>query len=491
MLTGFFPMVKPMANKAVLLLMAVAAALSLTGCPGGDDGTGGSSPPSSGTVVYLADQDIVGVFELFLAGSGTKLNPALPVGRTVQSFALTPDATAVVYIADQDQNDVFELYRVNLASPGSSTKLNGPLVLCGSAVCGDVTAFAVTPDNSAVVYIADQRADDVFELFRTVLSSTANSKLIPDLAPGQNVDAFAVLPNSTGVTYRANQNTPGAKELYRVLFATAPITDRLITSPPLIAGQNVGKFTPTSDSANVVYIANRPVALNLFIVPATGGGDTQLNSASPPNPNSNVSDFAVTPDGLSVVFRADQDIDQVDELYRTIIAQAPTNTKLNPSLSFGKKVTSFGVIPDSSGVVYVADQTTVDVFELFRTVFSGGNSQLNPPFFGFEDVVDLVLLPNSTGVVYKADQNTDGVNEIYRAVFGFPGSTRLNPALSIGQNIATYTVSPDSASAIYRANQDNVAVIELYRAMFSSPGVSAKLNTPLAAGKNVTDFAVR
>ena len=484
----FFPYGKAMSNKPWLLLIA-AAALSLTGCPSDD----GSAPvvSSSGTVVYLADQDIGGVFELFLATSGTKLNPPLPAGRTVQSFALTQDATAVVYIADQDQNDVFELYRVNLTSPGSSTKLNPQLALCGLAVCGDVTGFAVTPDNSAVVYIADQTADEVFELFRTGLTSTANSKLNPDFTAGQNVDAFAILPNSTGVIYRANQNTPGAQELYRVLFASPSTSNRLITSPPLLAGQNVGKFTPTPDSANVVYIANRPVALNLFIVPAAGGGDIQLNSPSPPNPNSNVSDFAVTPDSLSVVFRADQDIDQVDELYRTIIAQSPTNTKLNPALSFGKNVTSFGVIPDSSGVVYVADQTTVDVFELFRTVFSGGNSQVNPPFLGFEDVVDLVLLPNSTGVVYKADQNTDGVNEIYRAVFGFPGATRLNPALAIGQNVSTHTVSPDSSSAIYRANQDNVAIIELYRAAFSSPGTSAKQNAPLAAGKNVTDFAVR
>src|SRR4030095_5480920 len=167
-----FPYGKAMDKKPSLLLIAVAA-LFLTGCPS-DNGNAPPPTSSSGTVVYLADQDIVGVFELFLAGSGTKLNPALPAGRTVQSFALTPDATAVVYIADQDQNDVFELYRVNFASPGASTKLNSPLALCGLAVCGDVTAFAITPDNSAVVYIADQTADDVFELFRTVLTSLAN-----------------------------------------------------------------------------------------------------------------------------------------------------------------------------------------------------------------------------------------------------------------------------------------------------------------------------
>ena len=453
-----FPYGTAMTKKPSFLLIA-AAAFVMTGCPG-DDG-GAPVVSSGGAVVYLADQDTVGVFELFLATSGTKLNPPLPPGRTVESFALTPDSTAVVYIADQDQDEVFELYRVSLSSPGVSIKLNGPLVLCGPAVCGDVIEFAITPDNSAVVYIADQTLDSVFELSRPVLATTANS------------------------------NTAGVNELYRVLFTTAPTTDRLITSPPLIAGQNVGTFTPTPDSANVVYIANRPVALNLFIVPAGGGGDIQLNSVSPPNPNANVADFAVAPDSLSVVFLADQDTDQVNELYRTVISAAPGNIKLNGPLTFGKNVTSFGVIPDGSGVVYVADQTTVNVFELFRTLFSGGNSQVTPPFLGTEDVADFVLLPNGSGVVYKADQNTDGVNEIYRAVFGFPGATRVNPPLLIGQNVSTYTVSPDSASAIYLANQDNVAITELYRVAFSSPGTSTKLNTPLVAGQNVTDFAVR
>jgi hypothetical protein len=481
-----FPYGKAM-KKPFLFLVAVAA-LSMTGCPSSNDGTSGTPPPSGGTVVYLADQDTVGVFELYLATSGTKLNSPLVAGGSVTRFALTPDASAVIYIADQEQNDVFELWRVNLASPGSSTKLNGLLV-----AGGDVEEFAVTPDNSAVVYRADQTLDNVIELYRTTFSGGNNTKLNPNYVLGQNIDAFAILPNSTGVIYRANQNTATVEELYRVLFGTPPGTFDRLVNPFLLPGQNVDAFAPTADSANVVYIANRPVAANqVFVAPAAGGGSIQING--PLVLNGNVTDFAVTPDGLSVVYRADQDFDEVFELYRTVIASAPTNTKLNPPFlqNSNKNVTVFGVIPDSSGVVYVADQNTDEVFELFRTVFAGGNSQLNPPFLlGFEDVVDFVFAPNSTGVVYKADQNTDGVNEIYKAVFGFPGSTRLNPGFVIGQNVLTYTVSPDSTSAIYRANQDNPAIIELYRVPFSTPGMSTKLNAPLVAGKNVADFTVK
>ena len=475
-----------------------AVCLSLTGCPGGGDvtvGGGGGAMPGSGTVVYLADQTTIGVFELYFATSGTKLNPPLGPGRTVTSFALTPDATAVIYIADQDLDDVFELYRVNLANPGLSTKLN-PAFVAGSGK--DVVEFAVTPDNTSVVYIADQTIDDVFELYRTVLATLVNSKLNPAYVAGQDVETFVVLPNSTGVIYRADQDTDGVSELYRVLFATAPVTDRLV-APPLGVGQNVGAFAATPDSANVIYIANRPLVSDpnqLFIVPAGGGGNIQLNGVL--QASGDVTGFTVTPNGLSVVYRADQDTDEVFELYSVTLAAPGNSTKLNgplancvPGPGVCGDVTSFGVIPDSSGVVYIADQTTDEVFELFRTVFSGGNFQLNPPFLGFEDVMDFVLFPNGAGVVYRADQTTDGVNEIYRAVFGFPGAPRLNPALIIGQNVSTYAVAPDSNSAIYRANQDNPAIIELYRTMFSSLGTSTKLNTPLVVGENVADFDVR
>jgi hypothetical protein len=454
--------------------------------------------------VYLADQDIAGVFELYLEGSGTKLNPALLAGRTVKNFALTSDATAVVYIADQDLSGVFELYRVALAKPGDSTKLNPNL-----ALGQNVVEFAVTPDSNSVVYIADQSNDDVFELFQTVLATLVNSKLNPPYTPptGQDVDGFVILPNSTGVIYRADQTTNDVDELYVVPFA-APGTNNPAISGLLGPGQSVKAFATTPDSQNVIYIANRPLNSDrLFVVPTGGGASIQLNSVSGTNPNNaNVTGFAVTPNGLSVVYLADQDTDEVFELYSVIIATPGANPKLNgplascvPGPGICGDVTLFGVIPDNTGAVYIADQNANDVFELFRSPFSGtpppfplNPSFTSPPFLGTEDVEDFALFPNGTGVVYRADQDTDGNKEIYRVVFGFPGSVKLNPPLTTpGQNVESYAVAPDNGSAIYRANQDNVAIVELYRTAFSSPGTSTKQNAPLVPGQNVADFAVR
>jgi|CXWL01.1.fsa_nt_gi hypothetical protein len=476
------------------LLSIIALGFGLLGCPGsggggGGGGTEGSGMSGSGTVVYLADQDSNGVFELYLATSGTKLNPSLVFGRTVTSFALTPDASAVIYIADQDQDNVFELYSVSVATPGVSTKLN-PVLVFGQ----NVVEFAVTPDNSAVVYLADQTIDDTFELYWTILASGVNSRLNPAYTAGKDVDAFVILPNSSGVIYRADQNTDDVRELYRVLFATAPITTDRLVAPALAIGQNVGAFAATPDSANVVYIANAPLVSGpnqLFSVLAGGGGNIVLNHVLVPN--GDVTDFAVTPDNSAVVYRSDQETNDVFELYRVNLAVPGISTKLNGLLASGGNVTTlFDVIPDSSGVVYIADQSTNNVFELFQTLFQGVNSQLNPPFIAPKNVVDFVLFPNSRGVVYRADQNTDGVNEIYSVLFGIPGSTRLNLALPQGQEVSTtYAVASDSSSAIYRANQDNLLIIELYQTSFSLPDSSTKLNSLLDVGKDVANFSVR
>src|SRR5262249_3213352 len=65
--------------------------------------------------VYLADPDVDGANELFsVPGDGTqlpvRLSPALPAGRRVVNFAVTPDGTRAVYTADQVTDEVYELF---------------------------------------------------------------------------------------------------------------------------------------------------------------------------------------------------------------------------------------------------------------------------------------------------------------------------------------------------------------------------------------------
>lgn len=87
---------------------------------GGDDGTRNGSSPSGANperVVYLADQDLDDVFELYLVGSSIKLNH--PVEReNFLAFRITPDKTAVLYRATR----IFPFLTYHCHSPATCVR---------------------------------------------------------------------------------------------------------------------------------------------------------------------------------------------------------------------------------------------------------------------------------------------------------------------------------------------------------------------------------
>lgn len=70
-------------------------------------------------MVYIADQQTVGVFELYVRaidGSGSTIKLSYPQvsGGNVDTFILSPDSSRVIYRADQNTDGVNELYSVPL-----------------------------------------------------------------------------------------------------------------------------------------------------------------------------------------------------------------------------------------------------------------------------------------------------------------------------------------------------------------------------------------
>ena len=104
----------------------------------------------------------------------------------------------MLYLADQTTEGVLELYRVPFATPGASTKLNGPLVAGGNVFFG----IGMTPDNSAVVYRATERTANTIELYRVPLATPGvSTKLNGVLPPNADVGGFQIAPNGTSVVY--------------------------------------------------------------------------------------------------------------------------------------------------------------------------------------------------------------------------------------------------------------------------------------------------
>jgi Tol biopolymer transport system component len=415
--------------------------------------------PDSRRVVYQAQQGIQGVSEFYSvpiggpAASGIKLNPILMAGGGIGTFQISPDSNRVVYRASQDTPYVQELYSVPILGPAASgIKLNGPLVADGY-----VFDFQISPDSNRVVYQADQDTHDAFEFYSVPIGGPAASgiKLSRSLVADGAWHYFHISPDSSRVVYLAEQDTPYVNELYSVLIG-GPAASGIKLNGPLPAG-----------------------------------GDVYYN-------------FLISPDSSRVVYLAEQDTDNVPELYSVpIVGPAASGIKLNPALVAGGVVSTFQISPDSNRVVYQADQETNDVYELYSVPIGGpaaSGIKLNPALVASWDIVGFQFSPDSRRVVYRAgwqscsEYSCTLFYELYSVPIVGPAASgiKLNTALVediFGEYDSSYKISPDSRRVVYHTDQDTNNVYELYSVPIGGPAASGiKINGPLVAGGNVGMF---
>ncbi len=503
--------------KGILLFSLLSLSVAVAACGSGSSGSSsGSSPSAASTerIVYLADQDINDVFELYLVGSFIKLNPPLSRGKNVLDFHITPDKTAVVYRADQDNNDVFELYRVEFANPGVSTKLNSPL-----PAGGDVWSTVITPDSSSVLYVADQTTDGVTELYRVPFATPGvSTKLNSPLVPGGNVFFdIGTTPDSSAIVYRATEDTANTIDLYRVPFATPGQSTKLNgTLPPNADVDPFFKITP--NNTMVAYTVSRkptnpPGGLDFLselhsVAFATPGQSTKLNGPFPGGVFGNeayVNQVDITPDSSAVIYTLNDLNFDYRFLFRVPFATPGQSAKLNGS-GADRYIDHFAIRPDSSGVVYEANSESprqvIAGTGLFLVPFATPtvSTQLNGPLVAggglVTDVsISFAIAPDNSSVVYVADETTNDVIEIYRVPFSTPGvSSKLNGPLVAGGGVQffdAFSITPDSSSVLYVADQTTNGAFELYRVPFATPTVSPKLNGPLTSGGDVTGHIVQ
>lgn len=482
-------------------LIGLLLCLGVAAC--GED-NGGSEPPPVTRVVYLADQDTAGVDELYLVGSSIKLNPALPIGRGVlQGYTILPDRSGVVYEADQDNDDVYELYLVKFDKPGVSMKLNPPLT-GNQDVSGVPTAFRIIPDGSGVVYRADQDADNVDELYVVRFVAPGTSiKLNGPLVNGGDVSSFEMLPNSTGVVYVADQDIDEKAEAFLVRFATPGSSQKL--NPPLASDRDIlPDPLVLPDSTGVVYQANETsTSFELYrVLFSAPGSSTKINGPFARTFTS-LSSPAITPDGTSVVFLGPGASSPQEVLYRVTFANPGVNIELSsPLVRLTLDDPGYRLLPDSSGVIYSGDPDGDTVYDLFRTNFStpGVSVKISgPPSGDFRFRRLYRVAPDSQSVVYATPSSTFR-GELRHINLATPGVTTLlqGPPLHvltggpgfIGAQIRGMEVTPDSRGVLYVGVEGN-GPLELFQVNFATPATATRQNGPLVTNGSVTGFAAR
>lgn len=469
------------------------------GSGGGSSGGGSSGPgddaPAEGArpVVYVADEDVYGMFELYMTsptepGTSIKLNPPLPSGGNVDLFAVTPSGDAVVYVADQEIDNLYELFVVPLDDPGAATKLSAPL-----GADRDVKDFVIGADSATVIYRADHDTHDVWELFAADIGSPgAVDKVSAELTDGGWVrDGYLITPDASTVVYRADQDEKDRTELYMVDLAVPRVSYRV--NGALVEGGNVyPQFKITPDGSHIGYVADQDTddQLELYAVDVTMPG-VAMKLNGPMVAEGDVCNFTFSPDSARAAYCADQDTDGTIELYTTALSAPEASLKLNPPLVAGGEVThryTFG--NDGSFVVYVAKQDSATQAELYRVDIDapGLAAKLNGTLVAGGNVDHFALSPDGTRVAYMANQSDPDVVNLYEVDLAHPGeSIRISGQTD---DLGVYSFVYESDRHVVYTAIESSETDELYRVDVTVPGASSRLNGPLVPGGEVWSFAI-
>jgi Tol biopolymer transport system component len=267
-----------------------------------------------GTMIAYRSQQLTGVasrLELFVVpaagGASTKLSGTLqaPAGNSVGNFAWSPDSSRVAFVAPLDTSLLPELY-VAPTDGSSITKLSGTMQGAGVRSATAFAAFQWSPAGDRIAFIATKDQATTRELYVVGSSGGAITKVSGTIPTGNSVNNFAWSPNGHELVMIANQSDHNDVYIVQATGGTPVAAGKGMTTNAVV--------TPkwSNNGTNLAFMFDRDGSQHFDLIGAT---DTTLASSidlvNPPfssDPNTLASvgaDFAWSPDGNSVAFRAD------------------------------------------------------------------------------------------------------------------------------------------------------------------------------------------
>jgi len=372
-------------------------------------------------------------------GSVAKLNEGLPGNSESATFVIPGSSNVLIRVANGTPTEFHEdsIFYIVPREGGLSTKFAELPLLSG---IHQEPPVQVSPDGSRVIYTTYNNVspDVVGELFSVPITGGPAAKLSGAMVPGGDIFWLTRFsPNGNRIVYRADQHTNDVFELYSVPSAGGDVI-KLNGLLPTGGGVIQTQYPISPDGTQILYIADQDTdgVAELYSVSIAGGVQTKLNGPLVTGGDVSFHNLVdagfFSPDGNHVVYRADQDMDEVHELY-SVPSAGGTPVKLNGSLVAGGDVAGKGLThaytvafnPDGSRILYVADQEVDETHELYIVPTTGGRPvKINGPLTAEVDIVpDTVLTspnrryrnfqisPDGSRVLFAVAE--DGVREIY------------------------------------------------------------------------------
>ncbi|MCB0341696.1 MAG: hypothetical protein KDD59_05580 [Bdellovibrionales bacterium] len=261
----------------------------------------GSSQPVTNCYLYGATAGIQGAIDL----TSPSVNYASQVDFSCSQFKISSDGNTVIYFGKESPSNQFALYKSSTTSTGS-TRLTQLETVPSSY---SVNSYAYSRDQSHAYFVGKLSGETIGQLYKVPLAGGPSTKLT-NYASGTGVTSFQESVDQTKIVYKFN--TGSGQHLYSMDVDGGSNT-------PLMSSGDVGQLQITS--SNRVIFSHRPStsgSYDLYSVnldgsdikkisgDATSGGGMQWGT-----------EFTVSADGLKVVYKSDQEVDEQYEIYVT------------------------------------------------------------------------------------------------------------------------------------------------------------------------------
>ncbi|MCP5092714.1 MAG: hypothetical protein GY949_17515 [Gammaproteobacteria bacterium] len=380
-------------------------------------------------------------------------------------FSPSVQGDGLIYVATQDTNNLAELYYANVAGSGANITATSPVKISAPQPAGGGVVFAIpnfgNPDE--VLYGANQDNPNKLELYIVELAAPGTSTRInAALTADQQIESGVPCADGTKVFYDLRTISTGTLDLYVVSIGNPGVATKL--NPNLAAGREVGEFVITPDCTKVIYAAQiNSSAEELFVTELSNPGVATKADGTPAGLDHVIRQLSLSVDGSKAFWVGGRSqIGQNQDLLTVSLSDLGNETQVNATLVPGGRVSDFDISPDANSVVYRAKISPIAASNLFFVDLSSGSpgtaAQVNPnwatggPFlFGLEQVT---LLNNGTVAIYDGPRDDPSVSELYETPLNnLQTSTELNAALgtplSALQGISLFLASRDDSLVMY------------------------------------------
>lgn len=318
-----------------------------------------------------------------------ELVPAMPSGREFYGFLVAPDSATVLVNTDLLVANEYAWLRVPIDGSAPASRLTGP-----------TRSGTFSPDGTSLLYIGE----NPFGIHTVLLDGSASPVFVAPLVGGVYGIAFA--DGGDRVIAHAARTPAGPIEAL-----TVPASGGLLQplNGPLPYGGNVAQLSGlgdrsvviSADGQHVVYLADEDEdeVYELFTAPADGSLPSQrVTPTMPIGPVlGDVGEYRVTPAGDLAVFLAAGESPRRVELYSARIGAGANRVALSVPLEPGDTVQEFGLSPTGASVVYAVYSEVERVSRLYVVPSAGGPSLL---LAEHPNIGTLAVTPDGQRVVY-------------------------------------------------------------------------------------------